>query len=411
MREAKRVEEAREVASRFTSGSRWLALASCALMLTAIPMPHAAAVAANAPKFTDSCAVQRQPFSAIKNYRLNKTFEGAAKGLAIGIGLALLNEAIGPKERYVDNSGRVRTRAKISSVAIIAASTTVGAVGANQKAQAKSQEQREVLHQALAEQFLPDVATFSPLAQKLVDLGECRKGQIAAVTAAHAAGEIDSKLGIKQLKMIEKWIAADDKAIDAAAKKQSRFVQGYSVAVARIDAEDPAIKLDGAQLAKDAEARAAAFMPVVGPAQTVAAPVANDIVLEARYVTARSGARMRDAPSTSGAVVGALPYAAEVLSAPEGQTGWFRIEHGELAGFVDGSLISETRPAAPVRAQPTKLKPAQVVARKRQPAQPKTAKDQLYVVVANGMAFNEANAQRGQALTNLVRQNYNAMRT
>lgn len=386
-----------------------LVMGTAALLLAVSPVFEQSVSAAQAARFADQCGDLRKPFSQIKNYRLNKTFGGAAKGFLVGVGLALLNEALGPKERYVDGNGQVRTRAKISSVAIIAASTTAGAVTGNVQAGKESAAKREELQRALAEQGDKDNAVFSPLGQKLVDLGECRRQQIAAVTAARAAGEIDAKEGGKRLQKVAKWIATDDKVINAAAKQQTKFVEGYAVAYARTETEHPDQTFDAKELVREAQAEAAVFEPTFGsPATTAAASTATPAVgtvgdLSIHFVKPQGGANLRKAPSSRAALVAALPFGTQVMAGREGDTGWYRVQHLNQEGYMAAELLTTERPARIAQAPQARERQASASSGQRQvavartPRQPVTPRDRYLVAVASGSAFQRTVAvQRTQ---------------
>ncbi|OSZ72671.1 hypothetical protein CAP39_04985 [Sphingomonas sp. IBVSS1] len=382
-----------------------------ALMFTLEAPAHAG----KAPKFTDACQVKREPFNRIKNYRLNKTFEGGAKGIAIGIGLALLNEAFGPKERYIDQNGQERTRSKIDSGAIILGAGAIGALKGNLDAREQAAAQRADLQKALAEQAGEAMQAFSPLGQQLADLGACRREQIAAVAAAKKAGEIDAKEGERRLGLIKKWIAEDDKIIDAAAKKQTKFVEGYSVAYARNESGDQSQTFDGAALVREAEREAGvqtAPAPTVAeaPAPPPQPPKPQSAGLGTYFVKAENGANLRDAPSAQGKVIAALPTRTQVSAAPEGSTGWYRVRHAGKDGFVLGSLLSSEQPAAIV-ARRAEEKPVQTAAAAppRRTADPNRSR--YLSAVASNSAFQRSVAAERSKTTAALATAYDTMRS
>lgn len=361
------------------TGAVHLLIAS--LLLTPLP---AAATKASPPRFEDNCKPIRKPIESIKNYQLNRIIGGAVVGGIVGGLTAVLSSQANPEyERdangniIYDQNGKPKKKGPNILGGVLAGAAAGGLIGWYSSL-AQTKQNQEELRQAVNDQFSQDVGQFSPLAQSIADLGNCRRQQIFAVQLGYEKGELSKKEATKRLNTIEKWIKEDDKKISSASKQQTDTIKAYSQAHYMADGRDPAAvkQMDEAPMV-ELEGQSGEFQ-----AQIVESYMTEDqaeIVQEApkqyRYVSARNNANIRSAADPKAALVGSLARGTRVEIAPSTVQGWLQVtaENG-MSGFMSEALLAESMPgvAPPPPPKPAAKPPGKSI--KKLKAQPPSAR-------------------------------------
>jgi len=320
-----------------------LSLAAAATL--AVGVAPAPAVAAKKSDFADRCEELRKPFSKIQNYRKNQALKGALIG-----GLAGLATGVAV------NSGKNN---KGSVLPYVIAGAAAGGVIGYVAAKAQQSRNREEVQRAIAADFSGEVGNYDPLADKIVDLGNCRREQIYTVQHDYETQAIDGKEARARLVKLESWVTKDDEAISGAAGVQTERVAYYVRAQRLAEGARP----------QDTEAQDANFSyytdPALQPAiqvttvdesgaviggDPVAAPAAT------LFVKNRNGVNLRDQPNTGGRKLAMLPYRASAEVKQSTTPGWYEVRWNGQSGFAASTFFDGTLPpvaAAPV-AKPKK---------------------------------------------------------
>ncbi len=386
---------------QITAGAHRIVLGSVLLSLLALPLPTAPALAKpSMPKFEDACRINREPFTRIKNYSDKTAFTVAAGAMLAGAALAA-NQRGQVQYRRLPNGQLVAEQKQASFGDILAgamAGFLIGLIAGKIAVAKKDKQQKQELINALDEDYKTNEAVFSPLAQNLADLGNCRQTQIAGVVRQYKAGEIDRKMADNNLKLIEKWIAEDDRTIDVISQKQNKRIAGYSSALASIDAEnEDQYRQIGQKIDSDSISGSKSFLPAVvtqyvdPDAPNAATPPAEPKVLTTYYVKNASGARMRADANSAGRIMRVIPKGARIDAAPSGQGNWYSVEIDGERGYVDASLIGTekvtvTPPPIVSKPRPGAVPIIKVTAPTRAP---KTIIEKQYAAVAAQKTFDD----------------------
>jgi hypothetical protein len=390
--------------------------------------PQPAFAKAKAAKFADDCAVHRKPFAKIKNYRTNQMLKGALKGALAGLVTGLAVNALTPDEYYYDKQGRLVKKSK-SVLPWVLAGAVGGGVAGYVASRSKAAANREELQALIAADYSKDVQTFSPLAQQLADLGNCRRTQILRVQVQHESGQINAAEGKKRLTLIQKWLAQDDKLISAAAKKQTESVSTYARAVAIADSDDPEKVGTEQEVVTRIESQSAEYAPLIhatyvtgfDPAGASAAPPPLPAVAppSVYFVTAKSGARLRTAPSATSAILAVLPHAAAVPAKLSADGQWYEATWDGKRGYVHRDLLSATGPAVrsagpaapPVQAGPPPGRSVKMLRIQRTAAKPRTPRDQVRIAVSDGASVRQVRAADKAATSSALQAALQSMTT
>ncbi len=315
---------------------------TCAAVMAAVSVPTTVSAAPPPPyaakreKFEDACDILRKPFERIRDHRKNKALEGAAKGALAGLLVGMLNNAGKPKEQR-------------TSVLpwVIAGGVTGGVVGYVQS-RAQQVQDRQELQRAIAADFREDMDVVSPLAQMIVDLGNCRRAQIYSVEQDFREGRIDGKEGRRRLVKLEEWIAKDDKAITDASKTQGSRVSEYLQAQRLSEGADPEqTKSEQANIAHygGAQLQPAVYVRKVESSTATVEP--DPVVAADLFAKARSGVNLRAKPDASATKLATIPYRSKVKGLPSETDGWFAIDWNGVNGFAAAEFFDVTRPPPP----------------------------------------------------------------
>jgi hypothetical protein len=397
--------------------SRWLVHAAACTALLAAPIAPMPALAAGKAKFTDTCAIHRKPFQAIRDYQIQRIIGGVVVGALAG----LVRHAIAP-EYERDRNGRVITDANgnpkkkgLNAGDILVPAIAGGLIGwfTSLKQTARNQEE---LQAAVANGMRQDIDQFSPLAQKLADLGNCRRQQIFDTQLAFERGELDAKTAGKRLDDIEKWVAKDDQIISSAAKQQTKTVTAYARATAMADGQDPQqVEAMQPQILATMEAQSASYETKVVESyvddtgrETVIAPPPRPS--ETRYVSAGKGANLRAEASPNAKVIKLLPHATPVEAEPATVQGWRKVRTDDAEGFMSEAVLTSEPPAVRGKQQPKAAKPKaapappappkkavrkiQIAPPARKPAKPR---DRANMAVADRTSFQQTDAANRKA--------------
>ena len=408
--------------ARMRNGIRRAVLGSVLVSLLALPLPLVTAPAVakpSAPKFDDACKAYREPFTRIKNYSDKTAFTVAAGAMLAGAALAA-SQGGQVQYRRLPN-GQVVAEKKQAGFGDILAGAMLGFVvglAAGKIAVAKKDRAQKLeLINALQQDYSQHDAVFSPLAQNLADLGNCRQTQIAGVVGQYKAGMIDKKTAEENLKSIEKWVGEDDRTIDVISQKQNKRIASYAQGLASIDAESEeqfrqtSQMIDTASIKGSEAFRSAVVTQYVDSGSSIPPPPPppppEPQVLTTYYVKDQSGARLRVEPSASGRILRVIPMNTRINAAPSGQGNWYSVEVDGERGYVDASLIGTERvivtpPLPPVASKP---RPGAVPIIKVAPPvrKPKTILEKQYAAVAAQKTFDDVRAaNRASRLAALV---------
>jgi hypothetical protein len=393
---------------RMREGVRRAMLGSVLVSLLALPLPLVTAPAVakpSAPKFDDACKAYREPFTRIKNYSDKTAFTVAAGAMLAGAALAA-SQGGQVQYRRLPN-GQVVAEKKQAGFGDILAGAMLGFVvglAAGKIAVAKKDRAQKLeLINALQQDYSQHDAVFSPLAQNLADLGNCRQTQITGVAGQYKAGTIDKKTADEYLKTIEKWIGEDDRTIDVISQKQNKRIASYAQGLASIDAESEeqfrqtSQMIDTASIKGSEAFRSTVVTQYVDPGSPIPPPPPppEPQVLTTYYVKDQSGARLRVEPSASGRILRVIPMNTRINAAPSGQGNWYSVEVDGERGYVDASLIGTERvtvtPPPPVASKP---RPGAVPIIKVAPQarKPKTILEKQYAAVGAQKTFEDVRA-------------------
>lgn len=332
-------------------------------------------------KFEDECAALRKPFTKIKNRKMTSTAVGAVLGGLVG---ALAGSQMKKQETYVDKDGNVRVRETNRALEMGLLGAGVGALGGYLSSLENARNDREALRAALQKQD-ENRAQFSQLPQQIADLGNCRNEQMATIGRQVETGEITPEEGFQRLEKVDKWVAEDDRTISKAAGEDTESIISYAqytaVAVdgksaAEVEAAgdaiidqyagqgakfEPGVKVvyDGGEAfsAEEFARSVAEELPMIeGESQTAGAGQADEASFTIAFVSARNGARLREAPSTDSEVVANLPNRKKIEVRPSTVSDWLEARVDALSGFISAPLVSSNRPADIAAAAPTKPK-------------------------------------------------------
>lgn len=411
---------------------RSLTISSLAISLCAVPVPSAPAMAAKpkAAKFIDNCLSHRKPFEKIKNYQGIKIGKGALTGALIGLATGLLVNALKGDEYYVDRRGQTRKRSE-SVLPYVIAGGVLGGIGGYVDSRAKTAANREELQALIATDFSKDVETWSPLADHLVDLGNCRRNQLLLIKQQNADGLLNGTEAAKRITTVEKWVKADDKLISAVAKKQTDSLQRYASAVALADGGNPDTLGTEAQILARAEAEAPLQNAVLietfvsAPGEEVAASEPAAPPPAVHFVTAKSGARLRSAPAATAEVIDVLPFASSINAAASSEPDWLETNWRGKPGFVHRDLLSTEAPTAggarasraaagpvpPAARKPPPPGAAKMLKVRRTAATSRGPSDQFNRAIADRKLVATARSANSAATSNLARTIREGLRT
>jgi uncharacterized protein YgiM (DUF1202 family)/uncharacterized protein YcfJ len=335
-----------------------------------------------APKFEDECAALRKPFTKMKNRKMTSTLIGAVIG---GVTGAIVGSQMKTRETYVDKDGNVRVKEGNRAAEGAIAGALVGGLSGYLSSLEKARNDREALRAALQKQT-ENRAQFSQLPQQIADLGNCRNNQMAKIGMQVEAGEITPEEGFARLEKVDKWVAEDDRTISKAAGEDTESIISYAqyTAVA-VDGKSAAeVEAAGDAIIDQYAAQAAKFEPGVevvydtgevfsaadyamavaeelpmmeGASQPAAAAQSAEVPFTTAYVSARNGARLREAPSTDAEVVANLPNRKQIEVRASSVADWLEARADTLSGFISAPLVSSKRPSDVTAAAPKKPKP------------------------------------------------------
>ena len=361
-----------------------LSMASLSLVVGAVavppPLPSYEAEARNG-RFKDTCKDIRKPFRKIRNKKWESALTGGLLGAIAG---GIVGAMTSRTETVRDSRGRVvRQRRSNNVLEGILIGGAIGAGAGYLSSVEGARNDRAAMQKALTEHH-ENRTQYSRLAQQLADLGNCRNEQLYQIALDVESGAISTKEANKRLEKVDRWIEEDDEAISEAAGKDSESVLAYAQTVAVIEGETAEeVEAQGGDVldrySGDAEDMKGTVLvsygeeelsledveaaPVEGAGPVVAGgPVLDDAPpqiepepqLAEAFISSRSGARLRDAPSTNSNIVMTIAYRASVQVGESDVQGWSYVEHAGNTGYTASRLISDSRPAAVAKAPPRK---------------------------------------------------------
>ncbi|MEP9400724.1 hypothetical protein [Sphingomonas sp. VNH70] len=307
----------------------WLVTAALlAAPLPATAAPNVVAGLALAGSASDPCDRHRTPFRAIRDYRMGQVIGGVVAGMALeGLRAILNGDKVRPGNVVIAGIG--------------------GGVVAHFLSAKKAAANREALQAALNADYRDDMAQFSPLAAALADLGNCRRQQIYAVQTQYEARTIDQRKAAKALDAIERDIAADNRIISGAAKRQVKVITAYAQETAMADGQDPtAVGERGEAILEEPGMRDAAFEAPIDEQWVDARGVDITppmIPFARRYVVAAKGTPLRAQGMAAAAVVRTLPRGA-ALDVVAGDGAWLEVPGEGASSYVAAADVAISPP-------------------------------------------------------------------
>lgn len=342
--------------------------AAVASSLLTVFVPATPAMARD--RIKNVCQDLQKPFRKIKNYQRDQAIKGAAIGAALGVLTGVVRNEVRPKGQ------------KKSSILpwVIGGAVSGGVVG-YVSSKAEAQKNSEELRQAIQDDYGETLGNYSTMPEKIVALGECRRGQIYETELMLTDGSITVKEAKKRLEKIDKWIAKDDEIVAKAAKVQFDGVAEYARAHRLAEGYTPEETEDrDANLGRYYDAQREADVEVIVVSNPGLTDEAAEPVFDTYYVSARSGLNLRDAPNTSGEKVTLIPFRQKVGAYNSDTPAWKAVRYGDYEGFAHSDYITFDRPAA-------------------RPPQPKTGYHRVNYKKKN-RSVNSANESAAAAIAN-----------
>ncbi|WP_084717646.1 SH3 domain-containing protein [Sphingomonas sanxanigenens] len=361
---------------RFRQGL--LAAGAVATLMTGVVAP-APAFAAKKAKFADQCAEYRKPFTRIKNYKTNQALKGALIGGILGLGVGL-----------AANSGRQN---KGSVLPYVLAGAATGGVVAYVAAKAEQAKDREEVQRAIATDYAGTVDNYDPLAQKIADLGNCRRTQIYSVQSDFESQAIDSKVALERLKLLETWVVKDDEAISGAANQQTSQVADYVRAQRLAEGAKPEETENydtNSTYYQDATLQPAIYVSQSADGSEPAPPP-PPAPLPTTTVYPRSAVNLRAEASQTGAKLDTIPARKPVQVRQSPTQGWYEVELNGQKGYALASLFDGSPPPPPPPPAPApKKKGVRKIVVQKPAADKTTPKKQVASAVAGNNAAQQA---------------------
>ena len=355
-----------------------LAVGAAATLTTGFVAPQPA-FAAKKTRFADQCAEYRKPFTRIKNYKTDQAVKGALIGGLLGLGVGV-----------AANSGKQN---KGSVLPYVLAGAASGGVIGYVSAKAEQARDREEVQRAIAADFNGEVDNYDPLAQKIADLGNCRRSQIYAVQSDFESQAITAQEALSRATLLESWVVKDDEAISGAANVQSEriayYVRAQRLAEGARPEETESYDTNSGHY-QDATLQPAVYVTQTEDGSTPPPEPPPPLPTSTVYAKERSGVNLRDQAATSGGKIGTIPYRTAVQVRQSPTQGWYEVEWDGQKGYALATLFDGTPPpAAPPAPPPQKKKGVRKVVVQK----PTTDKSTPQKQVASAVAGRNATQQ------------------
>lgn len=336
-----------------------------ALMTSLLIMPIATTPAWSArPKVDaawreDNCKLYRQPLTDIRKQILGDTAMGAAKGALIAVLAARAGHASTATTMFAGVLGGI-----------------AGAVIGNIKAKKDAGLDRQSLNTYVDGEFGPRMSPYQHISDQILDLGNCRRGQLFSIQQDLEAQRIGKDQAQLRYQAVMSWLQEDDKTVASLLQGQrervSAYAQSYAYANGSTEDQvrDPAATLD--VVATTVNASAAEDEIVVNEVGEAPPPPAPPLP-EQRYIAAKTGAPLRTAPSPKAKQLALVPRG-EVVTIVAGQTAgdWSQVQWTGKQGYIFAqNLGTSAPPVIKKAADPTEIgagKKGAKVIRMRPPA-------------------------------------------